>query len=106
MSKSISTIEILGIDIDNSRKRIEYRITPEMNWTTLEINHVKSIYMFDIYNNEGLKKASCLKNTEPLLKQGHQYNWIKVKLLDYQLQFSKAHQFLELNEERSDESLH
>ena len=30
-SKSFSTLDILGIDVETYRKRIEYQLTPEMN---------------------------------------------------------------------------
>ena len=42
-TKSPSTKDILGIDIDTFRKCLEFQFTPEMNWNNIEINHVKSI---------------------------------------------------------------
>ena len=42
-SKSSSTRDILGIDIDLYRKWIEYQMTPEMNWSNIEIDHVKQL---------------------------------------------------------------
>ena len=36
-SKSISTKEILGIDIDSYKKRIEFQFTPEMNWSNTKL---------------------------------------------------------------------
>ena len=47
-SKSSSTKEILGIDVNVYRKWIEGEMTPEMNWSNIEIDHVKPICMFDI----------------------------------------------------------
>ena len=47
-SKSISTKEILGIDIESYRKWIEWQFTPEMNWQNNEIDHVKPICMLDV----------------------------------------------------------
>ena len=47
-SKSSSTIEILGIDIDLYRKWLEFQYTPEMDWENIEIVHVKPIYMLYI----------------------------------------------------------
>ena len=46
--KSSSTKEILGIDIDTYRKWIERQTTPEMNWSNIEIDHVKPVCMFDV----------------------------------------------------------
>ena len=58
-------------------------MTPEMNWTKIEIDHVKSFCLFDIFNNEGLKEAFNWKNTQTLLKQDHQQKSIKNNFLDY-----------------------
>ena len=58
-------------------------MTSEMNWTKIEIDHVKSICLFDIFINEGLKEAFNWKNTPPLLKQDHQQKSIKNNFLDY-----------------------
>ena len=51
-SKSSSTRDILGIDIDLYRKWIEYQMTPEMNWNNIEIDHVKAISLFDVSKGE------------------------------------------------------
>ena len=97
--KSSFTKEILGIDIDTNRKRIEYQFTPDMNWNKIEIDHVKAICMFDVSMHEELKEAFSCKNTQTLLKHDHQQKGIKFNFLDYQMQFVKAYQFIELNEQ-------
>ena len=51
-SKSISTKEILGIDIEIYRKWIEFQMTPEMNWSNIEIDHVKAISLFDVTKDD------------------------------------------------------
>ena len=106
MTKQSSTKEILGIDIDLYRKWLEFQFTPEMNWSNIEINHVKPICMFDVTKDEQLKEASSWKNTQPLLKQDHQKKGTKFNFLDYQLQFIKAYRFIKLNEERFNENIH
>ena len=97
--KSISTKEILGIDINTYRRWIEYQFTPEMNWSNIEIDHVKPIFMFDISDDGKFKDAFNWKNTEPLLKHDHQQKGIKYNFLDYQIQFVKAYQFIKLNDQ-------
>ena len=99
MTKQSSTKEILGIDIDLYRKWLEFQFTPEMNWSNIEIDHVKPICMFDVTKDEQLKDAFSWKNTQPLLKQDHQKKGTKFNFLNYQLQFIKAYQFIKLNEE-------
>ena len=99
-SKSSSTRDILGIDIDLYRKWIEYQMTPEETWDNIEIDHVKAIYLFDVSENEELREAFNWKNTQPLLKHDHEQKGIKLIFLDYQLQFIKAYQFLKINEDR------
>ena len=69
MTKQSSTKEILGIDIDLYRKRLEFQFTPEMNWSNIEVDHIKTICMFDVSDDEQLKEAFSWKNTQPLLKQ-------------------------------------
>ena len=105
MTKQSSTKDILGIDIDLYRKWIEFQMTPEMNWSNIEIDHVKAICMFDVSKDEELRKAFNWKNTQPLLKEVHQQKGIKFNFLDYQNQFIKAYQFIKLNEERFNEKI-
>ena len=106
MTKHSSTKEILGIDIDLYRKWLEFQFIPEMNWSNIEVDHIKPICMFDVSDDEQLKEAFHWKNTQPLLKQDNQQKGIKFNFLDYQLQFIKAYQFIKLNEERFDENIH
>ena len=105
-SKSSSTRDILGIDTDLYRKWIEYQMTPEMNWSNIEIDHVKAISLFDITDDEQLTEAFNWKNTQPLLKHVHHQKGIKFNFLYYQLQFIKAYQFIKLNEEGLSQDLH
>ena len=44
-------------------------------------------------------KAFALKNTQPLLKQDHQQKGTKFNFLDYHLQFIRAYQFINLNDQ-------
>ena len=106
MAKQPSTKDILGVDIDTYRKWIEWQMTPEMNWSKIEIDHVKPICLFDISKDEELREAFNWKNTQPLLKHDHQQKGIKFNFLDYQLQFIRAYQFIKLNDERFNENIH
>ena len=65
-----------------------------MNWSKIEIDHVKPICTFDLSKDEELGEAFNWKNTQPLLKEVHQQKGIKFNFLDYQLQFIKVYQFL------------
>ena len=67
--KSSSTKEVLAIDIDLYRKWIEWQMTPEMNWTNIEIAHEKINCLFDVSKGEELKEAFNWKNTQLLLKK-------------------------------------
>ena len=98
-TKSSSTRDILGIDIDLHRKWIEYQITPEINWSNIDIDHVKTSCMFDVTKGEELREAFNWKKTQPSLKQDHLQEGVKFNFLDYQLQSIKAYQFLKINEE-------
>ena len=70
-SKSSSTREILGFDIDLHRKWIEWQFTPEMNWSNTEIDHVKAICSFDLSKDEELKEVFSWKKTQPFLIHDH-----------------------------------
>ena len=105
-TKSSSTRDILGIDIDTYRKSIEFQFTPDMTWNNIQIDHVKPICLFDVSDEEQLKEGFNWKNTQPLLKHDHQQKGIKFNFLDYQQQFIKAYQFIKLNEERFNENIH
>ena len=95
-TKSSSTRDILGMDIDTYRKWIEFQFTPEMTWSNIEIDHVKAICMFDVSDDEQLREALSWRSTQTLLKHDHRQKGIKFNFLDYQLQFIKAYQFLKL----------
>ena len=82
-------------------------MTPDINWTNIEIDHVKQICIFDLSNDDDLKEAFCWKNTQPLLKKDHQHKAIRYIFLDYQLQFIKAYQFIRRkDQEELNEDLH
>ena len=99
MMKQSSSRDILGIDIDTYKKWLEFHFTTEMNWSNIEIDHVKPICMFDVTKDDELREAFNWKNTQPLFKHNHQQKGIKFDFLYYQLQFIKANQFLKINEE-------
>ena len=42
-SKFSSTKDVLGIVIVTYREWIEFRITPEMNWRNIDMDHVRPI---------------------------------------------------------------
>ena len=89
--KSSSTLDSLGFDIENYRKSLGWQMTPEKNWTNIEIDHVKAICLFDVTKAEELREAFNWKNTQPLLKEDHRQKGTKFNFLDYQLQFIKAY---------------
>ena len=105
--KSSSTKNILGIDMDTYKKWLDFQFTPDMNWKNIEIHHVKPICMFDLSKDEELKEAFSWKNTQTLTKHDHQRKGTKFNFIDYQLQFIKAHQFIEINDQEGlNEDLH
>ena len=77
-----------------------------MNWTNIEIDHVKPICLFDKSKDEKLKEAFNWKNTQPIVEESHQQKRTKCNFLDYQLQIIKAYQFSKLNEEGHNEDIH
>ena len=53
------------MDCDSYRKRIEFQFTPGMNWTDIEIQHVKAICLIDVSKDEELREAFNWKTTQP-----------------------------------------
>ena len=105
-SKSSSTIDILGIDINTHKRWIKFQMTPDMTWDNFEIDHVKAICLYDLSKDEELKEAISWKNTQPLLNYDHQKKRTKFIFLDYQLQFIKAYHFIKLNKKGPNEDIH
>ena len=66
-SKSASTFGILGIDIQTYRKWIIFQVIPDTNCRNFDIDLVKPISSFDVFNDEGLMKFS----------NGSKLSWIK-----------------------------
>ena len=77
-----------------------------MSWQKIEIDHVKSIYLFDKPKDEQLKGASNWRNKPPFFKEVHQQKVVKFSLLDYRLHFIKPYHFLKLNDEGCNYNLH
>ena len=90
MTKQSSTKEILGVDILTYRNRIQWQLTPEMNWTNIEIDHVRPICIFDVSKEEELRDAFIRKNTQPLLKEAHQRKGIKNKFFRLSITIYKS----------------
>ena len=72
-SKSVSTKEILGIDIETYKKWIKWQMTPDLTWNNIQVDHVKPICVFDVTKDEELKEAFNWKNTQPLIKEVHSH---------------------------------
>ena len=77
-----------------------------MNWTNIEIDHVKAICLLDVSKDDELREAFSRKNTQPLLQQYYRPKGTKLNFLDYQLQFINAYQFIKLKEEGFNEKIY
>ena len=81
-------------------------MTPEINWSNIEIDQENAVCLFDVSKDEELREAISWKETQPLLNQDHQKKGTKFNFLDYQLQFIRAYQFIKRNEEGNNEVFH
>ena len=75
-------------------------MTHDMDWSNVEVDHIKPICLFDVTKDDELKEVLSWENTQPILKEVHQQKCTEIILLNYQPQFIEACQFLKLNEER------
>lgn len=68
--KNKHTVEYLGCSVDEYRKYLENKFTPEMTWDNYgeywEIDHIKPISSFNLNNPEELTKCFHYTNTQPL----------------------------------------
>ena len=74
-------------------------MTPEMTWNNIETDHVKPISSFVVSNEDDLFEGLNRKNTQPLLKEDNLRKGANYIELEYQLQFTKADDFLKVNGE-------
>ena len=75
-SKSHFTLNNSGLDFDY-RKWIELKMSPEMNWSNIEYDHVKRFSIFDVSKGGGLREAFIWTTPQSLLKQVHLHKGIK-----------------------------
>ena len=68
-SKSSSTKKFLGTHIDNYIRWVEYQFTAKMIWSKFEIDHVRSIFSFDVCYIEETKEAFWWKNIQRSVNQ-------------------------------------
>ena len=101
-TKSKSTKEILGFDVETYKKWIEYQLTPEMNWQNIHVDHVRAISSFDVSKEDELFKAFNWRNCQPLLKEDNLKKGSRYSEEEYKLQFIKAEEFLKLNGETNE----
>ena len=49
--------DLLGISINEFKNYIEFLMSPEMSWNTIELDHIRPLSSFDLTNSEQLKEA-------------------------------------------------
>ena len=98
-TKSLATRGILGIDVETYGKWIDWRMTPEMNWSNIEIDHVMPVCMFNVSKDDESKEAFNWKNTQSLIKEVYFQKRVNFNFIDYQFQYIRPYQFLKLKEE-------
>ena len=60
-------------------------MTPEVNWSKIEVENVRPICLCDISKNEKLKNLFNWINTQPLLEENHQQKGTNYNFLEYRL---------------------
>jgi hypothetical protein len=71
VSKSISTLELLGTDLETAKSWIEQQFSEDMNWQNhgvlWHLDHIMPCCSFDLTDLEQQKKCFNYKNLRPLL---------------------------------------
>ena len=57
-------------------------MTPEMNSSNIEIDHVRAICLFGLSKDEELREACNWKNTQPIVKHDHHKKGTKFNFLE------------------------
>ena len=99
ITKQSTSRHVLIIDIDTYRRRIEYQLTPEMNWSVIEVDHLKPVCSVDVSNKLELKETFNWIKTQNFSKQVHHQKGTNYCAFDYRLPFIRAYQFINLNGE-------
>ena len=66
--KNSKTEELLGISFKEFKNYIEFFMTPEMTWKTIDLDHVRPLSSFDLTDKDQLREAAHYSNIQPLLK--------------------------------------
>ena len=66
LSKSSSMVDISGTDIYSYKRWNECQLTPKLNWSNIEIDHVRPNGLTDVSKDEKLGEALNCKNTQQL----------------------------------------
>ena len=49
--KPSSTMDIVGLSLNDCRKWIEFRMSPEMSCSIIQTDHVKQVSIIDVFEN-------------------------------------------------------
>ena len=67
IQKTNHTIEYLGCNSEYFLNFIKSKMTPEMNFNNIHIDHIKPVSRFDLNNHEEFLKCCHFSNMQPLL---------------------------------------
>ena len=93
-NKNSKTEELLGVSFSEFKKYIEFLMTPEMTWESIELDHVRPLSSFDLTNPEQLKEAAHFSNIQPLLKSDNRKKGCKYNNHDLAIHREKVYLYL------------
>jgi len=67
LEKTKASIEYLGCDVIYFKKYIESKMTEEMNWNNIHLDHIKPINAFNLDENVEFLKCCHYSNFQPLI---------------------------------------
>ena len=67
LKKTKSSIKYLGCDIDTFIRHMEKKLTGDMTWDTIHIDHIKPVSRFNLDIEEEFNKCCHYTNLQPLL---------------------------------------
>ena len=85
--------ELLGISIKEFKKYIEFLMSPEMTWESIDLDHIVPLSSFDLTNPEQLKQATHYTNIQPLLKSDNRAKGANYHEHDLAVQNEKLYEY-------------
>ena len=78
-NKNSETEDLLGVSFEEFKEYIEFLMTSEMTWESIDLDHIRPLSSFDLTDPEQLKEAAHYTNIQPFLKSDNRKKRLKIE---------------------------